>query len=134
MQGSLNSIIVWVPLIDIRPELGPLEVIPKSHKLGLCAKELVDGFGICEDTKNEDFISVEMNAGDALFFSSFLIHKSGENSSDLIRWSCHFRYNDIKDITFIERGFPTPYTYSPNPNIITPDFPSQEQIEKIFKN
>ena len=34
MQGSLNAIVVWVPLVDVA-ELGALEIIPGSHLWGL---------------------------------------------------------------------------------------------------
>ena len=31
MQGSLNGLVVWIPFLDISDELGPLNVLPKSH-------------------------------------------------------------------------------------------------------
>ena len=74
-------------------------------------------------------MSVEVKAGDALFFSSFLIHRSGDNVSDAIRWSCHFRYNDLSEKTYIKRGYPSPYQYRPLPELVTPDFPKKEDFE-----
>jgi len=122
MQGSLNSVVVWVPLMDIYKDLGAIEVVPGSHRRGLVAKDLVDGFGVCE-VDDSEFKSVTVEAGDTLMFSAFLIHRSGDNITDRIRWSCHFRYNDLSEKTFIERGYPCPYTYGPEPELITPDFP-----------
>ena len=133
MQGSLDSVVVWLPLIDIDRELGALEVIPGSHKWGLLEADIVDGYGNLRTPVDEsDLTSVEIEAGDALFFSTFLVHRSGTNITDSIRWSCHFRYNNLSEPTFRERGFPHPYVYGPQEELITPDFPRREQVLEAF--
>ncbi|MBB6005303.1 phytanoyl-CoA dioxygenase family protein [Arcicella rosea] len=137
MQGSLNSIVIWVALADIDISLGALEVMPNSHKLGLQATKMVDSFGVIPDEvlAQQQIVQVEVKKGDALFFSSFLIHQSGNNSTeDGIRWSCHFRYNDLSEQAFIERGYPHPYVYYPNPDLITPDYPEAKDILNYFVN
>lgn len=136
MQGSLNSIVVWVALCDIDISLGALEIIPNSHLKGLQAKEMVDSFGLINDEQlaNQQFVPIEVKKGDALFFSSFLIHQSGNNSTENgIRWSCHFRYNDMDEKEFVDRAFPHPYVYYPNPELITPDYPNTETLKNYFK-
>lgn len=113
MQGSLDSVVVWMPLVKVTEELGALQVVPGSHKLGLLSNGLSDGFGLVEGFQDDDFMSVELEPGDALSFSSFLVHRSGQNITDKIRWSCHLRYNNLDDSNFIRRGFPHPYIYRP---------------------
>lgn len=132
IQGSLNSVVVWIPLVDVPYELGPLEVIPGSHLRGLCSDKIEDNFGVCSNVDNDEFISIPIKAGDALIFSTFLIHRSGNNISNKIRWSCHFRYNDLQEDTFIKRGYPSPYIYKPEPNLITPNFPTINQIKNVY--
>lgn len=135
MQGSLNSIVVWLPIIDVDFSLGALEIVPKSHLLGLKTTAFEDGFGTLphEEVMKHEWLSVELEEGDALFFSSFLYHRSGENRTEnQIRWSCHFRYNDMNEKEFIERGYPHPYVYYPNPDLITPNYPTQENIDRAF--
>ncbi len=34
--------------------------------------------------------------------------------------------------TFKERGFPMPYIYKPEADLVTPDFPKKEQLEAVF--
>jgi hypothetical protein len=134
MQGSLDSVVVWLPLIDIDKSLGALEVIPGSHKWGLLEAEIIDGYGHLRQGVREGApVPVEVERGDALFFSTFLVHQSGTNVSESIRWSCHFRYNNLREQTFIERGFPHPYLYRPQEELITPNFPSPEKIEEVFR-
>jgi phytanoyl-CoA hydroxylase len=133
MQGSLDSVVVWLPLIDLNRDLGALEVVPGSHTQGLLDADLKDGYGQMRDQVDEaGFVPVEVERGDALFFSTFLVHRSGTNITESIRWSCHFRYNNLHETTFIERGYPHPYLYRPQEELITPDFPDAAQVAKTF--
>ena len=133
MQGSLDSVVVWIPLIDISKELGALEILPESHRWGLLQADIIDGYGHLRDRVSKDqLVSIEVKRGDALFFSAFLLHQSGTNVTRGIRWSCHFRYNNLHDPTFIERGFAHPYLYKPQEDLITPNFPTPEQIREVF--
>jgi phytanoyl-CoA hydroxylase len=138
MQGSLDSVVVWMPLIDIGRDLGALEILPGSHKRGLLSADLMDGYGhitqeAAAQIDPDDLVSVEVKRGDALFFSTFLLHQSGTNVREAIRWSCHFRYNNLAEPTFVQRGYPHPYIYRPAEELITENFPSHEQVERVFK-
>ena len=136
IQGSLNSTVVWVPIVDCPIELGPLEVIPSSHKEGLLPSQEDNWYAHVKNDcyNNNSFIKVPMQQGDALIFSMFLLHRSGINVSNNIRYSFQLRYNDFSEPTFIERKYPNPYLPSPpQKDLITPDFPQKNQIEKIFK-
>jgi len=134
MQGSLNSVVIWMPLVDINKDLGALEILPKSHLGGLRTDHVENGFGMVVLSKKEeaDLVSVEVKAGDVLLFSSFLIHQSGENITNSPRWSCHFRYNDLDEQTFIKRKFAHPYIYKPIEELLTKDFPSLAEISTIY--
>jgi hypothetical protein len=133
MQGSLDSVVVWLPLIDIDKKLGALEVYPGSHRWGLLQAEMTDGYGhLRSDLDKARLDSVEVKRGDALFFSTLLVHQSGTNVSPGIRWSCHFRYNNLAEPTFVARGFPHPYLYKPQEELITPRFPTVDEVGKVF--
>lgn len=112
IRGSKNSIVVWIPLMDVTKNEGPVNFIPKSHKSGLLKTKQEEGFATV-DVKNENFIFEEMKVGDVLFFSTFLIHKSGDILNDKIRWSCHFRFNDMDEKDFVNRGYHFNYNYYP---------------------
>ena len=137
MQGSLNSLILWIPLIDIDAALGPVEFVKKSHLNGL--KETEDGNLFqnikIDETLEKKFMSFPVEKGDLVVFSAFTIHRSGNNISEQIRWSMHFRYNDINENSFIRRGFPHPYkVYHPQKELIENDFPSLTQLKNIFND
>lgn len=132
MQGSINSLIIWTPFIQIKRELGPIHIIPESHKNGLIITHKDESFGIVDNTNPDDFITFEVEPGDILVFSSFLVHKSGINITNNIRWSAHFRYNDLDDESFIERGYPHAYIYRPIDEWCTPEFNTLEAIQKYL--
>jgi hypothetical protein len=133
-QGSLDAITIWMPMVEVDKSLGALEVIPRSHKWGLLESEKVSYYGkISETLPESEFVPVEAAPGDALFFSSFLVHRSGTNTTDSIRWSCHLRYNNFAEQTFIGRGYPHAFTYKPQENLITPAFPSRDLLREMFE-
>ncbi|MBI3511402.1 MAG: phytanoyl-CoA dioxygenase family protein [Bacteroidetes bacterium] len=135
MQGSLNSVVVWMPLVPIDKDLGAVEFVPGSHRHGLLESEKDDWYrhvNNAEITENS-FVPAEVEPGDMVLFSAFLVHRSGNNITDRIRWSMHFRYNDVLDPSFAQRSFPHPYViYRPEQEIITPGFPTKEDLDKTF--
>ena len=102
--GSLNGVTLWMPLQDMDDDLGPLEVVPDSDKIGI-----LEHIGIPPvlTVDNYNYESIKMNIGDALFFDTKTIHRSGTNNTeDRIRWSMHFRYNDAFEPSYIDRKYP----------------------------
>lgn len=132
-QGSLDAVTVWFPLVRSDAAIGALQVIPGTHKLGLLDSEAVSYYGkLIGDFKDDEFIQLEFEVGDVLFFNSFLVHRSGTNVTESIRWSVQLRYNNVTEPTFVDRGFPYPFIYKPQADLITPGFPAKEQMERIF--
>lgn len=134
MQGSINSIVVWIPLININQSLGPIALFPKSHKEGLLSEQKLGGFGMVDKYKENDYISFNVRQGDIILFNNFLVYKSGKNVTDNIRWSCHMRYNDLFDTSFIKRGYPHAYIYKPIDEYLTPVFDTKKEINDYFEN
>ncbi len=133
-QGSLDSTVIWFPMVDADAEIGALQVIPGSHTDGLMEAS-ASGYqgGITAALKTEDFVQTEFEVGDMLVFSSFLVHQSGDNITNNIRWSVQLRYNNLAEPTFIERGYPMAYIYKPEPDLVTPNFPSAEMLKEVYK-
>jgi phytanoyl-CoA hydroxylase len=111
MEASMNSVVVWVPLVPVNKENGSVIIYPGSHKEGVLPFSTKGGFANVEyDGKS---IQPDLEIGDIVIFSTLLVHKSGDILNDTIRWSCHFRYTDMDCPEFIDRGYPNPYIYKP---------------------
>ena len=115
MQSSSDSLVVWVPLVDVNEKNGSILIYPGSHKYGDLSNSVEGGFAKIDGFDSSGFseIQPELEVGDIAIFSTFLVHKSGDILDDSIRWSCHFRYTNMLDQDFIDRGFPNPYIYKP---------------------
>lgn len=119
MLSSDDSVVVWIPLIDLGIGHGPVIFYPGSHKLGPLTDRITNGFAEVDfDRTAYPRVQREMKLGDAAIFSTLLVHESGIITNNEIRWSCHFRYTNMLDKTFIENGFPHPYIYKSSQELI----------------
>ena len=98
-----NGLVIWIPLSDITPDLGSIQVCPKSHNEGelkvVQNKNLPsDVSTVSVDEIKPEYIAkyskmdIEIKKGDVLFFNTKLFHRSGVNTSDRIRFSCQIRH------------------------------------------
>lgn len=115
-QGSSNSITVWYPLQDTFQELGPIQILPKSHLNGFHPDSLTQGKneftspGSLKRTLNYQptpgYLSADIKIGQILVFSTMLFHQSGVNTSkDKIRYSVQLRLNDLNNTEYAKRKF-----------------------------
>lgn len=102
--GSDNGVTCWNPLVNLTEQMGFLEVVPNSHKKGLQKSFDFHAVPVLIE-QNWQFKSIPMDMGDVLIFHNLTIHKSGNNLSDKIRLTAHFRYNDLSDASYIKRGY-----------------------------
>ena len=89
---------VWLPLVDVKLENGPLQFLPGSHKSGLQTYHRVPGetFAVpvlSPTSSDTDIDTLEMQRGDLLVFNNLVFHRSLVNHSDSIRWSTDFRFS-----------------------------------------
>lgn len=132
MQGSLSGAVVWTPLVEVTESMGFLKVIPSSH---------LDGFyDVCQETNpnyplqiqhefaESDFIDVKVELGEALIFHPMLVHKSGVNKTEQVRWTVNFRYNNSLDKNFRAENFFNPFLFSAPESIKTEVNPTAEMV------
>jgi len=94
VKGSQNTVTAWIPLYDVKFHDGCLLVMPGSHKDGLIEHD-VNVLGkkfYPSSIFDREVRYVEMNRGDVLFFDSCLLHSSGNNIGEAIRFSIQARY------------------------------------------
>jgi phytanoyl-CoA hydroxylase len=109
-----NFVQAWAPLVrDILVENGALKVCPGSHKSGALPqaldKQTLERTGGSlghyyivspEIVKLYEELNVEMKLGQLLLFDPKLVHRSGENTSRLVRYSMVGMFNDIDGPSF----------------------------------
>jgi hypothetical protein len=84
----------WLPLGDCPLSLGPLAVLPGSHKQGLVAHTGNKGDVQSAATPPEAMWATgELFAGDVLFIHGLTVHRAFDNeSADRLRLSVNFRF------------------------------------------
>jgi hypothetical protein len=100
--SSQNATVLWSPLRDVTPALGPMTIYPGSHKSGVfpIVKKASGSRGLV--VKDEDEIAAryphitpDVAVGDCVFLDFLTLHESGRNKSDKTRWSMLSRYFDF---------------------------------------
>lgn len=134
IQGSLDVMVVWVPLTKVTATNFPLMVIPRSHTNGLLDGEITNNvYKINERCYQEsEFIPVVAEPGDVVFMTGWTVHKTGVENCTGLRISASTRYENAAEPTFVEREYPCAYTRSVAREMMTPGFPEKKQIKKIF--
>lgn len=138
VQGSLDGVVVWIPLVDVDRGNFPLEVIPGSHKRGVLP---MTGCGSAswevapDQYREEDFIPAEVEAGDVIFMSMFTVHRSSTNGIEgRCRLAVSTRFDNADEPSFVDRCYPSAYERSVHRAQYFPDFPSVEQVVAVFQS
>lgn len=134
VQGSLDAVVAWLPLVSAGADNAPLEVIPGSHRSGLLPSE-PHAFGNSVQAAAIDdaaFQAIEAEPGDLVVFSMFLVHRTGAVQGDGVRWAVSFRYNNLAEPSFAERDYPNPYIYKPRDDLLVDGFPDRADLDRIF--
>lgn len=115
VQGSLDGIVVWIPLVDIDEKRYPVEVVKASHLSGLYT--LAENNQMPWDIdpailSTFNFEKLTCKAGDIVVFSNFLVHRSAIDGDDRIRVACSTRYDNGENYDFIRRTYYSAYRRS----------------------
>jgi ectoine hydroxylase-related dioxygenase (phytanoyl-CoA dioxygenase family) len=134
LQGSLDSIVLWAPTTPVTEQSHPLEVVPRSHLLGLLPTvEHIQTPAVSDPRiREEDYVRLAMNPGDVVAFSTFMVHRTGEQGDGQVRVAYSGRFNNAAEPTYVAHGYPTPYKYSYQTELIVEDFPKAPDLARIF--
>lgn len=133
---------VMIAVTDANVENGCLQVIKGSHKMGRVehgfSGEQVGASQRYVDLalKTMEHVFVELNAGDALFFHSNILHRSEANLSDRPRWSLISCYNRSTNVGHNESSSSaasiTPIEIVPDEALLTWDAAGLAESEADF--
>lgn len=134
-RGSINSLSVWIPLMDINENNCPLMVVPKSHNSCFINGETNSSNIVVDKYLDDDFESVLLNKSDCILFNGWVVHKSGIfKNGGKIRISLVLRYNDLNDNYFISNNYYTSYNITTNKDINQTRIPYNDEILKYYKD
>ncbi len=87
---------VWIPLVDVSMERGPLEVLPGSHKCALLDHEIAGGGPRVVPKLLPDLEPRKLPVpfGGVILMHNHTIHRTSPNTTGRLRWSIDLRYQD----------------------------------------
>ena len=137
VQGSLDGVVVWMPLVDVDRDNYPLEVIPGSHLFGGILPSIENSDSTWEVTdprcRDEDYVPAEVTVGDVIFMSGFTVHRSSKKGTrGRLRLAMSPRFDNAREPTFVERCYPSAYTRSVHREQYFGDFPSAVQVSNAI--
>jgi ectoine hydroxylase-related dioxygenase (phytanoyl-CoA dioxygenase family) len=108
-SGALRMMNVWASLVPARPENGCMQFVPGSHRLGVVSHVETDNYLMIAEHALLPYrdlaIDIPTDPGDIVIFSNMLFHTGQLNRSEIIRWSCDWRYQDARQPTLrVQRG------------------------------
>jgi hypothetical protein len=137
---SIDGIVFWTPLTPVRADMGPVIILPKSHKDGLCTyskattyanKQGAYQIGIHDEdavVSRYEHIAPLTEPGDLLLMDFLTIHGSGENRSKRSRWSIQSRFFNYRDPVGMKLGWKASITTGTEVEKLFPEnFVSSEQ-------
>jgi ectoine hydroxylase-related dioxygenase (phytanoyl-CoA dioxygenase family) len=99
MSGDPECFTVWIPLHDCPIEVGPLQILEGSHRLGVINHEdqnlhvpEISAGALTEG----DWVGGQINAGDVLIFHSLTVHAASPNRSHQLRISMDCRFQNCE--------------------------------------
>jgi phytanoyl-CoA hydroxylase len=97
---TLGSINIWVALVDMTPENGCLQIVPRSHLHGQVKSRNSDDGDTHQqiDVDPLECLPIRMRAGDAVAFTRWTVHGSGPNNTREPRLAYALQYHreDVK--------------------------------------
>ncbi len=134
LQGGLDTVTLWMPFVDVDRNLFPLELLPGSHLAGLYPYSRSNHIFEVDpgDYDAAKFIHVEAAPGDIVFMSSFTLHRTSTSGDDRLRVATSWRYENGAEPHFVARAYPFAQRRTVVSELITPDFPTVEQVRGAF--
>lgn len=116
---SMNSATIWYPLKRVSEEMGPLVVVPGSHRTIVPVEMNFEGhkpgsglmhtvlrFQVDEcEAERKAAVLCPIEEGDVVVFHSLMLHRSSANRSNRSRWTVNPRFGDAADPAFADRGW-----------------------------
>ncbi len=99
VQGAADTWTAWIPLSDVTPDLGGLEVCAGSHRQGIYDFRPALGAGGLEilEPPRDGWVGGTMRQGDVVIFHSHTIHRGIPNKTDRVRMSLDARFQRVSD-------------------------------------
>ena len=134
LQGSLDTVTVWIPFVAVDESNYTMDVIPGSHLGGLYPGAMTpNAYEIAAGAyRDEDFVPVRAEPGDVFFMSCFTVHRSSLRGGDRVRIASSMRYENAAEDAFVAHAYPFVHKRTVAREFVVQDYPSRDQVRAAF--
>jgi ectoine hydroxylase-related dioxygenase (phytanoyl-CoA dioxygenase family) len=130
---SMDGVVMWTPLLEVQPDMGPVIVCLGSNRDGLCTygrtKDYAQKSGAYKvgivDAENVaaryEQVAPLTRPGDLIIMDYLTLHQSGFNVSGRARWSIQSRFFNFRESTGMRIGWKPSVTAGTDIEAIFPD-------------
>lgn len=99
VQGATDTVTAWIPLTDLPPEMGGLEIAAGSHRQGVFdfVPALGAGGMVITDSFDDAWVGGTFEQGDVLLFHSMTVHRGAPATGERLRLSVDYRFQRRAD-------------------------------------
>lgn len=131
VQGSVDTLDIWVPLSEARPGSGALLVAVGSHRAGVAPMRQLPQAGVTlQQRPDGDWVSIAYTPGDVVLLHSLVVHEISANRSSEIDISADFRVQDARDPVAPASLLPHHYPRVPSARTLSKGWSSRRWIRR----
>lgn len=109
MGTSAKGVIAWVSITDAKADAPGLTILPCSHLSGLWPGEQTDTGYVLSEQAFDNALDVEVDAGQILLMSPYLVHKTRMPTKDTWKLSLSCRFDDLSCQQWNRRNYVSAY-------------------------
>lgn len=109
MGTSTRGVIAWASITDTKTDAPGLNILPRSHLIGLWPGEQTDKGYVLSEQEFENSLDVEVNAGQILLMSPYLVHKTKMATGGRWKLSLSCRFDDLACPVWNQRNYISAY-------------------------
>lgn len=135
LQSGLDTVTIWIPFVSVDETNYTLDILPGSHLGGLYPGTMQQNAYETDPQcyREQDFVPVRAEPGDALFMSCFMLHRSSLIGGKQMRLACSMRYENGADPSFVAHAYPFVHKRVVQREFLVEDLPTAEQVRSMFR-
>lgn len=110
MGTSNQGVIVWTSITDVSPNTPGQSILPCSHLIGLWLGQQTDNGYILSEQEFDNSQDIEINTGQLLLMSPYLVHKTKIASKGSWKLSLSCRFDDLACPAWSQRDYISAYS------------------------
>ena len=132
VQGSIDALVVWLPLVEVSQSLARSKCCPAAIGVASLKRGRIrSAMSMNPNSKKMNLFPLPLSRAMPLFFRCSR-HRTGKEQRPGIRWAVSLRYNNAVASEFVEHRYPNPFVYHSQDALLVEGYPTLQDIHQVF--